>query len=117
MIHSSDTVYIAGPMSLYKDTDWNYPAFLAMEEALCRLFQCAVRNPARNFDGRTDLPRAAYLRQDIPMVLASTAIVFLPDWTRSRGALLEYDLGSQLGLALYNDSFEALSPHIIHEQS
>lgn len=78
--------------------DHNFPAFHA---AATRFRQAGwdVANPAENFDGRTDLPREAYLRADMVMLAQCDAIAMLPGWEDSRGAKLEYTVARELGCA------------------
>lgn len=94
------TVYIAGPMSEYKDTDWNFPAFHAAAERWRRA-GWHVSNPAENFDGRTDLPYGVYIREAVTQVARADAIALLPGWERSRGAKLEALIASMIGLDFY----------------
>jgi hypothetical protein len=90
-------IYISGPMTGHDDH--NFPAFHA---AAVRLRQAGweVANPAENFDGRTDLPREAYLRADMVMLAQCDAIAMLPGWEDSRGATLEYTVARELGCAV-----------------
>ena len=79
--------------------DHNFPAFHA---AAARLRQVGweVVNPAENFGGRTDLPRASYMRADVTMLLQCDAIALLPGWKNSRGAKLEYLIACELSLPI-----------------
>lgn len=99
-MNKMDTVYIAGPMTGI--VEHNFPAFFAMEEKIMQAVGCNVQNPARNFQGRVDLPRAEYFREDFRMLLDSTAVVFLPGWQRSAGARAEHAAAVQLGLSRYD---------------
>jgi hypothetical protein len=73
------TYYIAGRMTGLHDN--GFAAFAAAEERL-RAEGHAVVNPARNFGGRTDLPRPDYIRRDIEQLLVCDAIAMLPGWER-----------------------------------
>jgi hypothetical protein len=91
-------IYIAGPMTGHPNH--NFPAFHATAERF-RKAGWNVANPAENFDGRTDLPRSAYLRADVIMLAQCDAIALLPGWERSVGATLEAILAVQLGLSFF----------------
>lgn len=92
-------IYISGPMTGYEDH--NFPAFHAAAEFF-REAGWDVANPAENFGGRTDLPREMYLRADMVMLAQCDAIALLPDWERSRGAVLEAVLAKELGLQFFD---------------
>ena len=95
----SDQIYISGPMTGHDDH--NYPAFLRAAVRLQAL-GWGVANPAENFGGRTDLPRVEYLRHDINLLAACTAIAMLPGWRSSRGSSLEFTIAQELGMTAYD---------------
>ena len=95
----SEQIYISGPMTGIEDH--NFPAFHAAA-ARFRAAGWEVSNPAENFDGRTDLPRAVYLRCDIGMLSKCDAIALLPGWEKSRGATLEAILAAEMGLQFFD---------------
>jgi len=94
-------IYIAGPMTGVPEH--NFPAFRAAAEKLTEAGWDVV-NPAENFDGRTDLPRPAYMRLDIALLLQCDAIALLAGWERSRGAALEFMIALQLELPVFDAS-------------
>lgn len=94
-------IYISGPMSGLPD--YNYPAFHAAEEVLASSPEWAVINPARNFDGRQDLERKAYMAHDIKQLLDVDAIYMLPGWQNSAGARMEYMIAKELELDILGD--------------
>jgi hypothetical protein len=98
-------IYIAGPMTGHED--FNFPAFHA---AAGRFRQAGwhVANPAENFGGRTDLARETYLRADLTMLARCDAIAMLPGWDESKGAKVEYMLGRELGMEIFDA--ESLQP-------
>lgn len=87
--------YIAGPMTGLPEH--NFPAFHAAAARLREAGWEAI-NPAENFGGRTDLPRATYLRADVALLVACEAIAVLPGWEESRGAKMEYMLAREFGM-------------------
>lgn len=91
-------LYLSGPMTGLPE--WNFPAFMAAAATL-RAEGYEVRNPAEHFEGRTDLPRAEYMREDIAAVMASDQVCVLPGWERSKGARLEVAIAEELGLPVW----------------
>ncbi len=103
-------VYIAGPMSGYKD--WNFPAFFEAERQLLEL-GFDVINPAHN-DGATvqealesagspEQPNnmwSWYMRRDLPHVMEVDYLCVLPGWQNSKGALLEVHVAQAIGIPL-----------------
>lgn len=87
-------VYIAGPMTGYKD--FNFPAFNAQAEAL-RGLGYHVENPAEH-----GIVHGAewqdYLRYDIGRLSTCEAIFLLPGWSKSKGAALEAHIAKALGM-------------------
>ena len=98
-------IYIAGPMTGVPEH--NFPAFHAAAERL-RQAGWEVVNPAENFGGQTDLPREAYLRADVALLVTCNAIAMLSGWEDSRGAKLEYLLARELGMPVLDA--ETLQP-------
>lgn len=106
-IHSGDTVYIAGPMTGYPMS--NYPAFNAMEKYLTSLYDCKIINPAANFGGDPNLPRENYMQVDLSnLTTYATAVVFLPNWEKSQGAIKEYLTASELKLKMFDHQVKAI---------
>jgi hypothetical protein len=88
-------IYISGPMTGYPD--WNYPAFNEAAEFL-KSKGYEVFNPAEIFEGRTDLPRHVYMKEDIKALLECDTVMLLKGWEESQGALLEVDIAFEIGL-------------------
>jgi hypothetical protein len=103
--HKTHTVYyICGPMTGYED--YNFPLFHAVTKILRdRGLECV--NPAEvDHDGFTghnpSYEHQDYLRDDITKgLLLCNAIVLLPGWTKSRGALVEFNVAVGMGFAVY----------------
>jgi hypothetical protein len=115
-------VYIAGPMSGYKD--WNFPAFFEAERQLEALGY-EVTNPAHN-DGATvqdalqsagpvDAPNnlwSDYMKRDLPHVMNVDMVCLLPGWQDSKGASLEVHVARAIGLPLMVLKDEKLIPRV-----
>jgi hypothetical protein len=115
-------IYIAGPMSGVED--FNFPLFFETEEKLKELGY-EVINPAHN-DGETleealamagtpdkpNNPWSYYMRRDLPNVLNVDALCVLPNWRRSKGALLEVHIAKALGLPIYVLKDGELTPRV-----
>lgn len=95
--------YLSGPMTGLPN--FNYAAFNIAAKIL-RHRNFDLINPAENFDGRDDLPREDYMRQDIKHLLECDAIILINGWEKSRGAKLELEVARQLGLEIYTLSDE-----------
>lgn len=91
--------YIAGPMSGLPES--NYPAFHAKAAEL-RAAGCHVENPAEN-----PAPHCGswlgYMRMAIAQMAHCDAVVMLPGWKKSRGARIEHQLASSLGLEVIDN--------------
>lgn len=86
--------YLAGPMTGLPD--YNYPAFNA-EAARLRSMGMHIENPAEN----PEQPSwEAYLRRALTQMLTCDSIHFLPGWTKSRGATLEFLVAYRLGMVM-----------------
>lgn len=103
-------VYLAGPMSGYKD--YNFPAFFVAAnklreqgyEVFCpaeadledfgsmeALVEAFEKNPIQNYKDR--------LRIDLNYIVdEATAIALLPGWTASKGANAEFAVANAIGL-------------------
>jgi hypothetical protein len=90
-----ERIYLAGPMTGYPGH--NFDAFHRAAQRL-KAAEWDVVNPAENFGGRTDLPRADYMRADVAALVECDAIALLPGWQESRGAKAEYLLAREMGL-------------------
>ena len=102
--------YVCGPMTGLPD--FNFPAFFDAASAL-RSLGHGVENPADN-DGPTCATSLAgalaakeagatwadYMRRDLPRIAKCDAVVVLPGWQRSRGASLEVDIATRLGMPI-----------------
>lgn len=86
------TVYISGPMTGLPE--YNYPAFAAAKAYLQGLgFYVLSPHEAPACDSW-----AAYMKHDLKLLLECEAIVLLPGWKTSRGALLEKMVADNLGI-------------------
>ena len=115
-------IYIAGPMSGVEN--FNFPLFFETEEKLKELGY-EVINPAHN-DGETleealamagtpdkpNNPWSYYMRRDLPNVLNVDALCVLPNWRKSKGALLEVHIAKALGLPIYVLKDGELTPRV-----
>jgi hypothetical protein len=104
-------VYIAGPMS--GQPEWNYSAFYEAENRLEDWGFDPV-NPARHFRDPDNAPSwRECLRKAIRAMMDCEAVVVLPGWQESKGAVLEVDIARALGwevLALEEDGLTGIYP-------
>lgn len=89
-------VYIAGPMTGYKD--FNYPAFNIAASTL-RGWGYQVENPAEN-----NLPVSSewsdYMKVAIKQLVTCDMVILLDGWQQSKGANIERNLANDLGLVV-----------------
>ncbi|SEI17012.1 DUF4406 domain-containing protein [Pseudomonas asplenii] len=93
-------VYLCGPMTGLPDC--NYPAFHA-EAARLRDLGHHVENPAENPKPVRD-KWELYMRMSIPQMLTCDTVATLPGWEQSKGARLEVEIATQLGLRVIRAS-------------
>ena len=90
-------LYVAGPMTGLPEH--NYPAFRAAAAAL-RAVGYEVESPAEPGQvhgwGWTD-----YMKRGLAQMLTCDGVALLPGWTESKGACIEADIASLLGVRLW----------------
>lgn len=91
-------VYVAGPMTGLPD--WNFPAFNAKAAEL-RALGFIVSNPAELANGDTSKPWDYYMRLALTAMLTCDAVYALTGWGTSRGAKIEVELASDLGIPVF----------------
>jgi len=94
-------IYLAGPMRGI--LDYNFPAFNREADRL-RALGHDVFNPAEEESGPPapgqHLPMVRYMRKDLPVVMASDAVVLLPGSSQSTGATMEVVVAAGCGIPL-----------------
>lgn len=90
-------VYVSGPMTGLPGL--NFAAFNAAAAAL-RQRGMTVVNPAE-LNPDPDATWRECMRTDIAALCTCDAIVLLPGWNRSKGALLEHTVAEALGLQVF----------------
>lgn len=86
-------LYLSGPMSGLPN--YNFPAF-ADHAFRLRRAGFVVLNPAENWGGSTDIPRAQCMRLDIQQVLLSDGVALIDGWRESPGARCEIDVAHSI---------------------
>ena len=93
------TLYIAGPMTGYPE--FNYPAFREAAQRLGELGHITL-NPvdSEKWNPTPGTPQSWqwYMRHAIRMVLEAEGVALLPGWEKSKGATLEHQIATALGL-------------------
>jgi hypothetical protein len=96
-------VYLAGPMTGFPE--WNFPAFhdaaLTLRLRGYRVWSPAERDIANGFDPKSDgsgFDLAGALRDDVAAVLDSDAVVVLPGFEESAGAMVEVLTAESAGI-------------------
>jgi len=98
-------VYLSGPMTGIGD--WNFAAF---HDAAYKLREQGhiVFNPAEACGGDTTLDWHQYMTKDIAEISRSEAVVVLPDWQNSLGAIIECLVAVSTGKPIYNLNMQIL---------
>lgn len=104
-ITAEDVVYISGPMTGIEE--YNRPAFNVVELWLRDNVGCMVLNPARHPDG---LEYGEYMRRAYRDLTMASAVVLLPGWQTSRGAMAEVQAAGIMGLAVATVESVAAEP-------
>lgn len=94
--------YIAGPMRGIKEH--NYPRFQTAADYI-RCQGSEVFSPHEAYEGDQTRPLADYYLWNLPSLLESTDVAFLPGWQNSSGARIEYLIAKDLGLQLHQVVF------------
>lgn len=90
-------IYIAGPMTGLPE--YNFPAFHAAADTL-RAAGYEVENPAE--PGQVEGWKwEDYMRRGLAQLLTCDGVALLPGWTESKGACIEADIASLLGMRLW----------------
>ena len=93
-------VYISGPIT---GTDDYMERFAAVETSLA-MRGYEVVNPA---DANSSLPEGTdwrvYMGESLRMLCSCDAIFLMHDWLSSKGAKLEYNVATHLGLKIMED--------------
>jgi hypothetical protein len=90
-------IYISGPISGLPN--YNFEAFREAEENIAEKGHVAI-NPhtvCTNISGGWD----EYMRADIRALMTANAILMLPGWEKSRGAIIEFWLATELGMRVF----------------
>jgi hypothetical protein len=87
-------IYVAGPMSGIED--YNFPAFNAAAAKL-RAEGWQVENPAEH-ELADNLEWADYMAYDLTRLGLCGAIHLLPGWSKSKGAMIEWNIARSLGM-------------------
>lgn len=99
-ILTKDVVYLSSKMT--GEESFGYPMFYAMEDSIKQAFGCTIINPARHFNGRTDLPYEKYLRHDFKKLIdKATCVVVFGNWRASKGSLKEILIAQSIGLTVF----------------
>lgn len=94
--------FLSGPMRGIKDH--NYPRFQMVADYV-RAQGSEVFSPHEAYEGDQSRPLADYYLWNLPSLLESTDVVFLPGWQNSSGARIEYLIAKDLGLNLHQAVF------------
>jgi hypothetical protein len=112
-MNPNSAIYIAGPMT--GKPEWNYPKFFKIERELNNLGYQNILNPASNPKDPEKTPWSEFIQDALQMVIRSNALVFMDDWTQSRGARIEMAVARALGLPTfdeqYNEFYTSVSIH------
>lgn len=92
-------IYCCGPITGY--ADYNLPAFDEAEGFLRHLGHEVINPCALDEEGDRGDTWENYLKRDLKLLVDCDAIVLLDGWHKSRGAMLEFYVATNLGLKFY----------------
>ena len=92
-------VYIAGPMSTL--AEHNYPAFHASAEALEAAGYEPVSPAVDHGHPPGSMPWQWYMRRAVALLMTADAVALLDGWEASRGAGVEVDIATALGIPVW----------------
>ena len=92
-------LYVSGPMTGIPE--FNYPAFADACIRLRAEGHTVISPHEVNPQDGSEHEWAWYMRRDLVALMDADAIVVLPGWEDSRGALLETHVATALGMPLY----------------
>ena len=97
------TVYLAGPMSKYKDDPADPYGFRHFHAAARRLRELGVvvMSPAETAGQVKVMPRSWYFAFDFAVIAQCDAVVVLPGWVESRGAMAECIYATEMDIPIY----------------
>lgn len=90
--------------------EFNYPAFHAAAERL-RSLGYEVENPAENSEPHCG-SWLGYMRMALRQLALCDGVALLPSWQSSRGARIEQQLATQLGLIVVPESAIQHGPEV-----
>lgn len=94
----------------------NFPLFFEAANE-CRLRGWGYVNPAE-FGVEEGKTWPDYMRRDIKALMECDSILLLPDWRKSKGAMLEHDIAEQLGMDAYEyPSFDPLKEETVCQEA
>lgn len=99
-------VYLAGPMSKYKDDPDDPYGFQRFHRAARRLRELGVvvMSPAETGGQVRIMPRRWYFAFDYNVIGQCDAVVVLPNWRESTGAKSEVIYATEMGIPVYSFS-------------
>jgi hypothetical protein len=102
-------LYVAGPMTEYRDRGWNFAEFDAATNYLRGLGHVVISPAEHDIDTGFDpanpasqeLDRQQMLRWDLEELIQCDAVYMLRGWESSEGARLEHRVAQALGLKVF----------------
>ena len=91
-------IYLSGPISGIIDYRGKFDV---ARKDLKNKFECQVIDPTDKFDGYSGFTRDVYMSIDFSMVRNSDAVVVLPGWGKSQGAVAEVIFADQINIPVY----------------
>lgn len=116
-------IYVSGPFSTFGDPKKNVEIATKYSNNL-RKIGFAVISPHNNSGvPEDDMTWGLFMQEDYSLILMSHGLFMLPDWDKSKGAVIEHEWAKELGIPIFysdtknSEEFVEISQYFFNENS